>query len=81
MGCADTCASASIKTIINRLSTSTDNKNKKNIMQAAAKTTDTTHSRSDHEAGATGISAMLPMLDAAAPIQRMGEGETSSATE
>ena len=50
-------------------------------MQTAAKTTDTTHSRSDHEAGATGISAMLPMLDAAAPIQRMGEGETSSATE
>ena len=40
-----------------------------------------TQRRDDHEAGTHGISAMPTMHDAAAPVQRMSEGEASSVTE
>ena len=50
-------------------------------MQTTAKTTETSSRRADHEAGTNGISAMPPVLDAGAPVQRMGEGEAGSVAE
>ena len=47
-------------------------------MQTIAKTTDTNSRCPDHGAGVHGISAMPPVHDIAAPIQKMGEGEASA---
>ena len=47
-------------------------------MQTTAKTTENASRRADHEAGTNGISAMPPILDATAPVQRMGEGEAAA---
>ena len=47
-------------------------------MQTLAKTDDTSHRRSDHEAGAEGISTMPPAYTLTTPVQaKMREGSLS----